>query len=74
MNSDLIRAFHTAFQRINKTDGSYYVVPYKNNVFLSKTSVPDNIFYVVKGSGLLLKYRGKMIFNLGMLDKLKIND
>lgn len=77
MKQQLFRAFHTAFSRSKKSNRNQYIIPHRGNIFISaySYSIKDNdLFYLVKKDGTIIKYEKRMVFYLGKLDKLREKD
>jgi hypothetical protein len=77
MKQELFKAFHTAFSRAKKSGTDYFVVPDKYNVFIFQHPYSlkgDELFYIVKNTGVIIKYDSDMIFNLGTIDNMLASD
>ena len=77
MNQELLRAFNAAFSRAKKSNIDHIVVPYKDNIFISSYHFSiknDKTYYVVYNTGLIIKYVDGLVFNLGLLDNLQVEN
>jgi hypothetical protein len=77
MNQELFKAFNTAFSRAKKSKTEYLVVPDSRGPYITNSDYSikyKQLFYMVKESGLIIKHNDGLVFNLGKLDNLLIDD
>lgn len=77
MNQELFKAFNTAFSRAKKSGKTQFVVPDYHGIFISQFhfSIKNNqLYYIIKSNGVLVKFNHGMVFNMGEVDNLQEGD